>query len=301
MSQITSSVEKITSTQATLFLENNYDKQRPLRKWQVDFLSTEMKVGRFQPTANISFAHLNGRTYIVNGQHTLRAIEDSGITQLLPVIRHHIDGEDDLRNLYAHYDIGLKRTFADSVRVYGIVEQSGLSTNDINCLAAASKYMLAGFGGKPMRGVAHDVLIDLVLGWRPHFVEIIRAISPCEGKIRSRIRSRSIMSVALVTMKYNKIQATEFWQQVAQDEQLKRSDPRKTLNKRLYVISAQIAAGHLGDATPPAIQSRVAAHCWNKYYRGKGLTVIRDSMFNRTAPILIDGTPYTGEHLTPDD
>lgn len=297
--QTRSHVENISPRKAQSWLEDNYERNRPVRKKRVAFYVEEMKKGRWRPTNPIAFAYLNGDRYLVNGQHTLSAIVESGVTvSYNPIHYHDVEDEGDINDLYAHYDIGKSRTYSDSLGAYDIVRQTGLTKTAIDHISSAVRFIIGGFSRtRPL--IANEDLISLVMARVDDYKLFEEATTPCDLLIRNRLRSQGVLSVVLITMEYQKKRALEFWSQVSQLDGLRRRDPRLALHKTLITMTA-----YGGDGTTAGFHteafSHVAAYGWNKWYNGHELSLVKPTMASSVATkggkIVIDGTPYDGKN-----
>lgn len=295
--------ENISPTKAELWLDENYSRQRPFDARRVQFYADEMRKGRWQPTNPIVFALLDGDRYLVNGQHTLEAIRQSGVTvKYNPVHYHEVEEESDMDHLYAHHDIGKARTYSDSLEAYRVVDRTGLHKSQVNKLSAAIRTIQAGIVADQGRRrslplMANQDLIQLVMDRRDDFVAFDDAISPCDTLIRKKLQLAPVLAVALVTVEYQRRKALEFWSQVAKLDGLSRRDPRMTLHKALLVM--QRSGGPVPDGYEHEHFASVAAYAWNKWYRNVPLTTIRPTvildMVKRNG-FTIDGTPYDGKN-----
>jgi hypothetical protein len=91
--------QSVTPEQATTWLrENMFEGQRKRRPAHTEFLRSEMAAGRFRAGTVIEFGVLGGKGHLVNGQHTLAAIEAFGAPISLVVVRQQVDTEEELRS-----------------------------------------------------------------------------------------------------------------------------------------------------------------------------------------------------------
>lgn len=287
-----SQTENVTPQKASDWLDRTYVNQRNVNKRKCEFYAGEMAKGRWQPTNTIAFAILGDDVHLVNGQHTLSAVLDSG-TKLLqnPIVYYEVEKEEDIDNLYAHYDIGKPRSYSDSLRAFGVQEATGLPLHQINKLSSAIVYMESGFPhyGKKM-DIAHIDLIALVYDWQEEWKQLLDIISPCDQAIRGKILMKAVASVALATLKYQETKAVSFWADVAQINKLGRNDPRLTLHKTLLLMAAK--GSNNSFSYSPGHFSRASAYAWNKYYNDAISALIKVNTLKTFDPIKINGTPY---------
>lgn len=279
--------ELITPKQAELWLSSVYEGQRRVRQYHVNHLASEMKKGKFMPTAVIHFCMLNGKPHLVNGQHTLRAIVESQVPQKLTVVRVSVTSELELARMYMSYDIGIKRSLKDAIKALGLEEITGLSYDHISKLCSACTWIERGFHYRFIKTLENRKVlpfedqINLAQPWFDEYKMVFNTISPCGSTIRNKIQKNSVLSVALITFRYRPQNAEDFWRQVAQDDGLRISDPRKTLHNYLlkYVDITRVSSGDKRQyIVHPDTFSRAVARAWNGFMSGEELKtiIIRD-------------------------
>ena len=74
-----------------------------------------MRLGTFRENTTISFAVLDGRPILVNGQHTLSAVSTFGKSVLLQVELRRVYSDSEVDQLYSTFDIGGLRTTLDAI------------------------------------------------------------------------------------------------------------------------------------------------------------------------------------------
>lgn len=272
------SLQTVTPENAAKFVDKaTQDRRymRPVSKSWVDFLAREMKRGMFMPTSHIALGHLNGDTYILNGNHTLRAIQESGERLKLPLTHYHIEDESELADLYAHFDINKKRTFTDSLRAYEVDRVTELSMSDVQKLASAVKFIVTDFGRNKSH-MAHDEVIREVVDWAPT-LRRIKSLAPNVGRtatpLGTKILSRGYLSVALINARSHPEKFGEFWERVATDDALKYGDPRKVLH-RFILLSSTEGGGATSSMHTSPLQSAAAIKTWLAWLNGRNMKSI---------------------------
>ena len=296
--------EDVTPKQAAAWLDRNYEHNRPLSDSHVNFLAREMEIGRFT-LATIHFMSVGNEVHLVNGQHTLHAIVKSGKTQTCVVIRERDCTVADLPKVFMHYDIQRKRTFADSVRAFGLAEKTGVPEHFLNHAAASIKYGFSGFGssarathrrvdrGGTMRFLSVADLFEIVPLWKDEIKLIASAIEGGESEVTQVIRTAKVFSVAMITAYYQPEKAFDFWRGVAIDDGLSVGDPRKTLNKYIPKTShknTQI----VGEVVPNDIVTMAVTYCWNAFFGDRLYSRVSVRDMDRGKPIWLSGTTYSG-------
>lgn len=256
---------------------------RPIRENWVDVLADRMRNGQFMPSATIVLAHSGADTYLVNGNHTLRAIERSGIPQKLPIIHHQVPTIDGVRQLYATYDRGLSRSMSDSLRAYGATESLGLPIDEVNYLAAAVRFMLADMGDSSQRvwgrKISDDSLLQMMVPWALPYIRLKEALKETDAHINKMIlRRRPVLTVALITVVGQPSRAIEFWEAVKTGEGLYRTSSALRLREYLMMYNTSGRSGITGAKAPSETLSRyvrTVAYCWNKWYDNEPIATMR--------------------------
>lgn len=152
---ITTGIRYVTPDEAKQMLSNLYHRQRPLNRGHMLRVSADMAEGRFQLCPDPVVILRDGR--VVNGQHRLRAIVESGTTQAMMVSCGWEEGVYDIM------DAGLRRAL--SLRV----EQPWLRHK--NGIGAVRSTMV---GGNPTRaaGISEQALVAFALDHEPTFVAL---------------------------------------------------------------------------------------------------------------------------------
>lgn len=270
--------EKITPHLAELWLNSNYENQRQLREYHVNYLANEMKLGRFMPTVTIAFCLMNGKSHLVNGQHTLHAIIRSGTVQELGVQRTSVDTPSELAQIYTTYDIQSKRTLRDAIHAHKLEYITGLPVESITRLCSACTWIERGFTTNyhltmsSRKVLSYQDQIDLASPWFEEMKKLTHdIIAPCGTVIRNKIHKAGVLSMALLTVKYRQGEARKFWKQVAQDDGLKIGDPRKTLRNWILKYDDNSKARY---PVHPNTFSIAVMQAWNKFMMEESLKTI---------------------------
>lgn len=285
---------EISPEVAKSYLDDLYVHQRPLSLPHVKALAKVMKNGDFDPTSPIAIASMSGKekVMLLNGQHTLRAVVESCTTQKLLVVYYDVENGKEMSRLYSHFDIGRKRTFADSVRAYGLAEQTGLLHTHIIKASAALRYMIDGFPrGKSRWGITNEELMELVTEWKDEINTYFDATYRSNGTTKVRSSSAAPLAVQLIILKHQPDKGIEFVGQSVLDDGLSLDDPRKALYK--YFGSVATSARSTGKVPQTNGQmARAVAKCWNAYYSKSTLTRVNIKPAVESKPFPIKGTPY---------
>jgi hypothetical protein len=283
-------LETFTPELATQYLNDySWDRQRHLRKGHAEFLAEQMKKGRFRDNT-IRLVYWDKHWYIVNGQHTLLAIVESGCTQRLTLKKEWAVTEDELEDIYSTIDVGGRRTVADTMNAHNIRDEIGVKRlYMVNGYAAALRFINAGFF-VPRDEYDQKDLMDQMKVWAPALRLYVEAVENTD--ISKRLMRRDVLSVGLATFHYirNHGRVAEFWHLLATDNELRQHDPRKTLRHWLAVSQGERGGGKSG--TMNEYGARMVANAWNKWWQGQP-EVRQLKVLDHRAPMVILGTPYS--------
>jgi len=269
-----------------MLAEYHFDGQRPVARQHVEFLRRVAEQGRFDSGAPLRIGVLDDRWLLLDGRHRLSAIAAGSVAFRLPVILTECNSMEEARAIYSRIDRGRGRSLGEAMRGLGMQEQSGLTETQFRLTAACLPLLGTGLAKANIAGAEissrsaeqrADLMLEWAIGARLFF-------AATAGANNSHFNRREVMAVALVTlidMPAREL-AAQFWRTAAMDDGLRANDPRKTLLTFLH-------------STPPSKSGigRLAhgvAHCWNTWFRGGTLTLVR--VTNESAPVRILGTRF---------
>lgn len=275
---------------------NAFPNQRPLKVKHRDFLANEIAAGRFIQGTQIHFVVFGKNKFLVNGQHTLSAILKTGISVLLAVLTTTVDSMEDVVKIYLGHDPkGTERSTLDSARANGIHIKMGLTLTQIKKVTSAIKFIKGGFSALGTNISDNDLFVETEK-WAEEasaFYETLKSA----GYSRGMVENAPILSVALVTFRFQEVKAKFFWNLVATNEGMLKNDPRRVLHERLSSMMLRSEMIHGKNVITPLYISRVTAHAWNAFYAGKKIKTISITGQEQLHKIRIDGTTYTGETI----
>jgi hypothetical protein len=284
---------KVTPAVAGDWLQHNiFARQRSMRPRHRDALVQEINAGRFIQGTQIHFVRFRNEQLLVNGQHTLSAIEKAGVPTTLTVLISVADTMDEVAELYSRHDNHLSRSVMDSIKARDLHNQIGMSLKQATNVTAALRFIQGGFRSSHRNACQEDVLAG-VKTWEEEgnaFFETIHG----GGTDAVLLTKAPILSVAMVTFRHQEKKAREFWRQVAMDDGLRSNDPRKILHEFIDLTRVNRGPFIRGNKTvTPAYVARAAAVAWNAFYSGNSIT--RINVVDPEREILIKGTPYKGQ------
>lgn len=264
----------------------NYSGQRPFNRKHVMVLAEAMRRGQFREYTGINFAVLGGVPCLVNGQHTLRAIVDVQKPIWLSVHLRKVESEEDIESEYSKFDIGRSRSLRDVMG--GIGDDLSLKAKERDALAVAVKWINDDFKtqGGADNAVRHyerkdfELRKQIMREWAEEAREFFGCLRLAPRPNAALFYRGAVTAVGLVTLRYNRDRAIDFWCASAADDGLRNGDPRKTLINWLR-------NNPVGKAINT--QHRAASSCWNAWFRCASLTKAHT---DSKSSLRILGTPY---------
>lgn len=272
--------------------QSDHEYQRPLRKARVDFLAKEIKAGNFLSNTIALCVNGSEKKYLVNGQHTLNAIFESGIAVNLPVQTFHVANKDEIASVYARIDKQQKRTRADTFRAYDMEQKLDMTYTAVNRYGACAYFMINNFKKTDEKTLISEFeVMDFMVEWKQYAKQFFASIE-MSGALRIPLERKEVFSVGLMTCRHS-TRADEFWHYVATDDGLHIGDPRKTLHN--WLQEAGIGGGNIGFTRKKRIvrtseSIRCVVTAWNAFIEDRQLKIL--SIKNPSLPFTIKDTPY---------
>ena len=240
-----------------------------------------MKIGRFRPGTQIFFAVLpDGREWVLNGHHTLTALARGAPPQRLCIFRKPVASEEEAAVIYSTFDDMKKRTVGDTIRAHGNPVPEGYAS----ATGAAIRTIMVDFFQQGTAGRALITKEDVVDSMMNEFGDAVQAyvgiVSNIKGETRKFLKSASMASVAIYTLRYQPERALSFWTSFAKDDGLVYGQPEKALLTYLRNLRAT------GDGRKEMCSASAIA--WNKTYKGLSVDHIKATALKN---FCIFGTP----------
>ena len=141
----TSEDVRIGPDQAAEMLETmKYPYQRKISKPHVQMLAQEMLHGRFTGSTQIRLASFQGRKYLIDGQHRLSAVVQSGTSQWFSVVSEDAPSPEYIAWQYGVTDSNKVRKFLDLTSTLNLPERLDMTSKHIRYLAAAVDILMGG-------------------------------------------------------------------------------------------------------------------------------------------------------------
>jgi hypothetical protein len=293
---ISTHLQLISPKQARAILETEtYPQQRPLRPYQVQYLSGLIARGSLRPGTLISFAVIKGTRYLINGQHTLAALGDSrGGPLWLQEEEIRVATLEEAGQLYETYDRNLARSWADLYRADQTLQRYELLPKHLRLLGGAARYLANGFtqhigfarnrhGARVLMLKDTQVRFALMADWQNEMHNMARGCVAAKS-VRSLLERAPVLSVILVTYRFQPEQAHLFWPKLASDSGLEAGMPAHSLLRFLREMPLR--------KCDPAGYARSVAAAWNAAFDQRSLFKLQARP--PAHPILLAGTPHDG-------
>jgi len=259
--------------------------QRNIQPMNKKRLAVEYKAGRFVQGTQITIARLpNGECYIVDGNHRLEVVVETGLAQTFTLTIIDVPDMRAVAELYSRFDNHRPRTWGDGCKAQGLAETVPMAPK----VMAALGLIQQGFA--PAREFVEakyskQVRFDLMRDYIAEAALLEAAFKGAPSANVKLIKRAAVLAVALETARYQPSVAVEFWGGVAHDDKLGSTDPRKCLLRWLQNNPVTSLSNVTGS------QSKAAALCWNAWYKGNNYSSVQPTKM----PVLVlAGTPWNG-------
>lgn len=264
--------------------EANYERQRPVRQFHVDDLAQHMRRGTFTAKTQIFFGFTpDGRLHLVNGQHRLRAVMSSGVPIEFQVAIVPVATDEELAALYYRHDrLARQRSVPEVLTAVDVCGRFGINATTARMVFLAVPLLASGFQRPNYQTdpLIRDDGARLAFAeqWWPLAANYQELVADAPGAAKKKLLNPQVTAVGLVTLRHQRSRAEDFWRGIAENDGLKKGDPRRT-----FLLDEH----NLSGSQPVA--ASVAAGAWNAFYEKRSIGFIR---IYDGAPVRILGTPY---------
>lgn len=241
-------------------------------KAHIDALARQMADGTWLPKSPIDFARLpDGTLTLVNGHHRMLAQVQSGRDIDWNVVIHDVDDESDVAALFWRFDTVMRvRSMQNVLAGVNASEELELSKGATVALSSAVVFIDNGLHpptGPHSKKYTPAEKLALMADWQVEARIYDECVASATRDVRRKLFGIQVMAVGLISLRANTESAIKFWTGIAEDDGLRRGDPRKTLLDFLRDTHAS-SAGYTYTAA-------ACARAWAAWENGKELTMIR--------------------------
>ena len=252
-------LETITPGDAKRFLESN-NHNRPLNKTHISTLVKEIENGRWKVNGDAIRLSTNR---LIDGQHRLHAVIESGIAIKTVVIREIAD------DVFDTIDAGKKRTGADTLYVRGEVDTNNLAAS----IAIVGQYMSGRTIGV---GRYSNTEIEEIFENHPGIKD---SLNQCRETKKLIPRSMMIACHYLFSKK-DKTMADQFMQELVDGKNFSEGDPVYVLRERLMdnaMSKSKLRRNHL---------MALVVKAWNHKRSGAKIKILK-LFSNEAFPVIL--------------
>lgn len=267
-----------------------YERQRPISPDHVERLALEMSNGRFIPGTCCHFAVVKRQLFLINGNHTIRAVLAARVTLPLTFLYTECERMTEVDRLYARHDQHRVRNWAATFKAHGMFERIHADATFVNSAGAAMRYILVGLdrphtndrGGKGENTWSRDLRVDAFREYASEVDMLYGVLVNASPRARRVVRRAQFIAVALETYRFQPSKAAEFWSGVANDDGLMQGDPRKALldwSDHNLVRGAAVSGNSI----------RATTLAWNAFFEERQLQSVKPASMGEYH---LAGTPW---------
>lgn len=247
---------------------NNYEFQRPMKSSRIRELMTKMLDGRFT-TATVCLGTLGGRTYLVNGQHTLTSIKACRINRPFSIhlLEYECSSQEELSCLWAQWDSGGARSLKEVANSYVPLFGSDWSKEMLALIGSACAVFVKGERYSVKGGVHFVSKEDRIRLIQDHSkgCEFARSIVFKDGSRVDHLVRTPVVASMLRTHDIASDEALTFWDKVRSGIGChNESDPSYVL--REYLLGLKRGSKNRYERPQHVIGKCVSA--WNNFRTG---------------------------------
>jgi len=248
---------------------NTHPAQQPrFRRRHVEFLISEIKKRRFREgEISLALCVFDGnRKILVNGQHQLTAVSESGQPIMATYCEYEVFNEGDLAELYRTFDINYQR----SVKNLLMAEMQALEVDwhpTVGILVLSAGCEINNLIQKPKNERVARLRDYIKEG---DFInEIISPNGTLPAKEIAHIRRVPVIKAMMLTWQKSQSDAMKFWLMVRDGEGLNKQMPAHRL--RDFLQTHSIHGGRVGNPARVVTGHEMTSRCmvaWNAFRKG---------------------------------
>jgi len=274
---------------------NNFPNQRVIDSARVYGHERKIITGDWIGSFPIDFVELpSGQIWLVDGQNRLTAISKQQVPIDVTMRIIPVESLQEAKKIFAGYDQKSSvRTNRQIIDAMGVADEVGLSRKMTNVVFDAATLLLNNL--EPMSGSANtkkypelffqNNRLAVIKEWADEAAIYEQIIKKSKKGFIDCMRGTGIVAVALYTLRHQPAKAKEFWTGIAENDGLRKNDPRATLISDLL-----IRYKNSGNIRQKVQQPALA---WNAWCEGRNLSIIRCVT---GATLTLWGTPLNGKN-----
>jgi hypothetical protein len=274
---------------ARILAETNYVRQRKIKPFRLHRHKVTILRDQWDPDNTIRFASFGKQLVMVDGQHRLTGVYETGVPCAFIVVITPVKTWDEVHRLYSRIDVDGNRSAADVLNAADPTAGRSVSFEMRRGAYRAMDALANDFPHRKLKVGEAELItkedrVNCMAFWLDELEEYDQIVRSAQSTLRNPMRKPGVIAVALATLKHQHDRAQLFWTRVAENKLLRPGDPEQALVNFLLT-------SRLDDA--PHQAERYSAMAWDRWFRGHRLDKIRKSA-NEDRPIKIAGTPFQG-------
>lgn len=265
----------------------NFEGQRKRKPARVAKSRRRIETGAWDPEAStIVFARTpDGCLHLIEGQHRMAAISESGIATASYVRIRDADDMQGVRRMYAQYDEpDSSRNDAEMLDGLQVADSIGVTKRIASAAFRAMSLLRTDLEpqgpGAADEARSRDGRLDEITGWVDEIREFARIFEIADPALKPYLLAQGTMAPSLYLLRHQPVKAREFLVGLARNDGLRRSDPRSRL-----ISDFATRGANKGSMRQGVVRMSIA---WNAFWRDKDVQIIRVS---DKAVIQFLGTP----------
>jgi hypothetical protein len=253
--------------------DNRHDAQRPLNQTRVDAIRSKIESGLFRHGEIALAVNSDGVKRLMNGQHTLKAVVDSGVAIQAVVENYHCETPEDFSLLFRQFDPAWSsRTMADMARIEA--KALGVEWQDAVVQLTLAAAALNKNGSRPGR-VHADQRTELLKDYMKHGQWLSEILYGNSDNTRF-LRRRGVVAAMFRSFDACRSDASKFWCAVRDGEMLRKNQPEYQLRRFLMEHAARrVPFGSSGRVVKDHEFLCRSANAWNAFRRNETLTILK--------------------------
>ena len=272
----------VTPAMSALVMDRyKFLRQRIISMPTVQKYADAMRNNTFKPGSVVTIAmDGGGKKWLVDGNHTMMAVQDYGNPFSLCVETRLVENESDAAVLYSTFE-ARKRSTGAHMQAFGLDVLTGVSGTMLGRFSTGLHMLEMEFPQKFPRLVDAAQRQALVARWADTCKPVADMLSGAQYNNLIFGRSSSVAMVFL-TVKHQPDLAIPFWGSIVNNDALQFGSAAHTIHKYL--------SDKGGRSCLPAEQFAALAVGWNAYVAGRRTSVLK--VFVGPIVVTVDGTPW---------
>lgn len=266
-----------------------FDGQRKVLGHHVGLLAGIMSRGDWWDCDQITFCRTpDAKLTLVNGYHRMAAVIRSGVSVLFDFRVLNVPDMDAVRRCYASFDTQTRnRTHGEVLSAVGVREEFGLQAKTADAVfraipILANRFHTSHYEVDPEN--SRDIMkrLEMSRGYWATGRTYQDHIKGAAAALKRKLLLSSVVAVGLTTIRHQPQIAEKFWVGLAEQVNLSKGDPRKTIADRL--LECKYRAAPAQNVQPQSAKDVAVA--WNAFFEGRTVNFIRNAAFR------LAGTPW---------